>query len=119
MPIQLPPISRRRFLAGSVAAGVSLVFDHKLYAAQPADPYSWALLADTHIAADRNQIGRGVNMADNLKKVAQELIALPAQPAGVLVDGDCAYNTGEAGDYATLTELLQPIRQAGVPIHLA
>jgi 3',5'-cyclic-AMP phosphodiesterase len=118
MPIQLPPISRRRFLAGSAVAGVSLIFDHKLFAAQPTDPHSRVLLADTHIAADRNQIGRGVNMTDNFKTVAQEFIALPKRPAGVLINGDCAYNTGEQGDYVTLTELLQPIRQAGPPIHL-
>jgi 3',5'-cyclic AMP phosphodiesterase CpdA len=118
MPIQLPPISRRRFLAGSAATGVSLVFDHKLFAAQPTDPHSWVLLADPHIADDRNQIERGVNMTDNLKTVVQEFIALPKRPAGVLIDGDCAYGTGEPGDYATLTEQLQPIRQAGIPIHL-
>jgi len=118
MPIHLPPISRRRFLAGSAAAGVSFIFGQKLFAAQPTDPHSWVLLADTHIAADRDQIGRGVNMADNFKTVAQEFIALPKRPAGVLIDGDCAYNTGEQGDYATLTELLQPVRQAELPVHL-
>jgi 3',5'-cyclic AMP phosphodiesterase CpdA len=118
MPIRLSPISRRRFLGGSAAAGVGLLFGQKLFAAQSTDPHSWVLLADTHIAADRNQVGRGVNMKDNLKKVAQEFIGLPVQPAGVLIDGDCAYNSGEPGDYAVLMELLQPIRQAGLSIHL-
>lgn len=77
MPIHLAPITRRRFLAGSAAVGVSFAFGYKLFAAQTTDPHSWVLLADTHIAADRKQIGRGVNMADNLKTVVQEFLALP------------------------------------------
>lgn len=36
----------------------------------------------------------------------------------MLINGDCAYLTGEQADYATLTELLQPIRQSGFAIHL-
>jgi hypothetical protein len=36
-----------------------------------------------------------------------------------LIDGDLAFGTGEAGDYATLGELLTPLRGAGIPLTLA
>ena len=120
MPIHLPPISRRRFLVRSLAAGAGLVLSPKLFAAgKRADPNLWALLSDTHIATDRTQIVRGANMTEHLAGVSGELIALPERPAGVFILGDCAYDSGEKGDYATLTNLLEPLRQAQMPIHLA
>ncbi|MBI3851794.1 MAG: metallophosphoesterase [Verrucomicrobia bacterium] len=118
MPIHLPPITRRQFLTRSIAVGAGLFISPRPVSAEASDPHSLILLADTHIAADRNKSARDVNMTDNLKTVAEEFIALPKRPSGVLVNGDCAFNTGEPGDYATLTELLKPIRQAGLPIHL-
>jgi 3',5'-cyclic AMP phosphodiesterase CpdA len=33
--------------------------------------------------------------------------------------GDCAFNSGEKGDYATLTGLLDPLRGGQLPLHLA
>ena len=118
MPIHLEPLTRRRFLTNSIVLGSGMLLDPRLLAAAADRAHCLVLLADTHIAANRAEIGRGVNMADNLRKVAAEISTLPEPSAGVLIDGDCAYNTGEAGDYATLTELLRPIRQAGLPIHL-
>ncbi len=120
MPIHLPPISRRQFLVRSLAAGAGLALGPKLRAAsKPTDPDFWALLSDTHLAADRAQLGRGINMADHFSAVSRELLALPKRPAGVFVTGDCAFNSGERGDYATLTNLLEPLRKDGMPIHLA
>jgi Icc protein len=77
------------------------------------------LLSDTHLAADKSLVSRGVNMADHFQQVARELVALPKRPAGVFITGDCAFNRGEPGDYAIVKELLQPIRADGLPIHLA
>ena len=112
MPIHLPPISRRQFLARAIAAGAGLGLGHELFAAsKETDPNLWALLADTHLAADRKQLGRGINMAGHFEKVSMELLSLPKLPAGVFIAGDCAFNTGLKGDYSTLTALLDPIRQ--------
>jgi 3',5'-cyclic AMP phosphodiesterase CpdA len=44
--------------------------------------------------------------------------ALQAPPAGVFVNGDCAYLKGERADYAALVGLLSPVRAGGMPIHL-
>ena len=119
MPIHLPPISRRRFLASSLLAAAGLLLPRNLFADEkPVDEHFWALLSDTHIAADRATIAREINMAAHLQAVAKEVIGLSSRPAGVIVNGDCAFNRGEVGDYATFTELLQPMREAGLPLHL-
>jgi 3',5'-cyclic AMP phosphodiesterase CpdA len=119
MPIYLPPISRRRFLAGSVAAASGLLLADRLLAADlPIDPHRFALLSDVHIAADRAKVMRKVNMADHLVKAVAEVAALSPRPAAAEINGDLALGTGEPGDYATLLELLEPMREAGVPIHL-
>jgi len=120
MPIHLPPLTRRRFLARALTAAAGLGFGPRLLAAgKPADEHAWALLADPHIAADRALASRGVNMAGNLSAVASELGARPARPAGVFVLGDCAHNSGETKDYASLAELLKPLREEQLPVHLA
>jgi 3',5'-cyclic AMP phosphodiesterase CpdA len=120
MPIHLPSISRREFLKRSLIAGAGLALGPSLRAAaRRVDANSWALLADIHIAADRTKIARGINMTRHLQIVSDELLALPERPAGVFVVGDCAFNSGEKEDYATLTGLLDPLRAGKLPLHLA
>lgn len=120
MPISLPPISRRQFLARSIAAGAGMIFSPTLFAAdRKRDEHAWALFADTHIAADPKLIAREVNMTENFIAVAKEVCVWPKRPAAVLICGDLAYNSGEKGDYANVAELLQPLRAAQMPIHLA
>jgi len=120
MPIHLPPVSRREFLRRFLLAGAGLLAaPNLLAAAKSADPHAWALLSDTHIAADRAKALRGVVMARHFERVSAELLGLHRRPAGVLIAGDLALNSGEAEDYSTLKELLQPLRAGGLPIHLA
>src|SRR5712671_5228229 len=97
MPIHLPPIDRRQFLLRSVLAGAGLAASRKIFAAErlkPIDPHSFALLSDTHIDANLKGALRGV------------------------VNADCALLRGENGDYATFVELVKPLREAGMPLHL-
>jgi 3',5'-cyclic AMP phosphodiesterase CpdA len=82
------------------------------------DENSWALLADTHLAADRSKLGRGINMAQHFDTVSRELLALPKRPAATFIDGDCAFNSGETADYAAVKELLRPIREDKIPVWL-
>jgi 3',5'-cyclic-AMP phosphodiesterase len=119
MPIHLPPISRRKFLARSLAGAAGLALGPELLAAaKGTDPDSWALLSDIHIAADPALVARKINMTDHLRKVSEEVLALPKRPAGVFITGDCAYNSGQLADYAHVTGLLEPIRKDQMPIHL-
>jgi 3',5'-cyclic AMP phosphodiesterase CpdA len=71
------------------------------------------------LAADPSLKARGINMADHFTNVSRELIALPKRPAGVFITGDCAYNSGQAGDYRQVRDSLEPIRGAQMPVHLA
>ena len=119
MPIYLPPVSRRGFLRRTLAAAAGLALGPNLFAAEkPVDENFWALFSDPHIAADRAAVHLNVNMAAHLESVVGEVAAWPVRPAGVFVNGDCAYNSGEKADYATVASLLKPLREARMPIHL-
>ena len=120
MPIELPPISRRTFLSRTLLAGAGLAFAPQLYAAmRRTDASSFALLADTHIAAEATKIHRGVNMTGHFNAVAREIVGLPQRAARVFVVGDCAFSAGETVDYAQLTALLDPLRADGLTLNLA
>jgi len=117
MPIFLPPLSRREFLRRSALAAAGVAIAPRLFAAEKqTDENFWALFSDSHVAADRKLVHYNVNMADHLDAVVREVAKLPVRPAGVFVNGDCAFNSGEKGDYGTFSRALEPLRQS--PIHL-
>lgn len=119
MPITLHPVSRRRFLKGSLAASVGLLAAPNLFADEViTDPHRLALLSDVHIAADPAAHERGVVMFDHLKQAVAEVVKLDPRPAAAFINGDCAYHTGQVEDYQTLLPLLQPLRDRGLPLHL-
>ncbi len=120
MPVYLPPISRRRFLTGSFAAAAALA--HGQGCALPkskGDGHSVALLSDIHIAANPNEIKLRVNMTNNLRAVTDEVLAWPQRPGAVFINGDLAFDSGTRHDYAAVLGLLRPLREEGLPIHLA
>src|SRR5262245_16638398 len=119
MPLHLSPLSRRSFLVRSASAVAGLLFGRRAFASpRETDQNLWALLSDTHIAADRAFVFRGVNMSDHLTSVSREVLGLPKRPAGLFINGDCAYNTGQEEDYKVFTELLERLRADQLPIHL-
>src|SRR5207253_937234 len=94
------------------------MLSRRAYAAGPVDPNRFFLLSDTHIAEDPKTMKGPVNMYDNLKKTCVEVLGMDGLAASVIVNGDCAYSTGEVADYTTFTELIKPFREAGMPVHL-
>ena len=117
MPFSLPGLSRRQFLAGSTLAALTAATARANDAAA-ADPHRFVLMADIHIPAQPDLQAHGVCMHDNFANVAQEIIALQNRPTATMILGDCAYLHGKAEDYVQVVKLLEPLRAAGMPIHL-
>ena len=119
MPIHLAPINRRKFLARALVAAAGITLAPRLLAAQKkTNADFWALFSDTHIAADQARWAHGCNMTDHLTAVTRDLIGLDEIPAGVFVIGDCAYDEGMIADYGTFADLIAPLREDGMPVHL-
>jgi 3',5'-cyclic AMP phosphodiesterase CpdA len=120
MPFTLAPQTRRSFLGSSLLAGCGLALSRRSLADEP-NPHRFFLLSDTHIAADpkttRPSGTIAVNMYEHLKQACGEILESGVRPAAVAINGDCAFLTGQAGDYATWLSLLKPLRDAGLPIH--
>ena len=119
MPIHLPPMTRRRFLARTIGAGAALVLPAAARGAETADPNRFALLSDTHIPSDPKVTSRGVNMVDHLRRAVAEVAALDGPVAGAIVSGDLAHLVGKKEDYRQLAPLLRKLTGAKVPVHLA
>jgi Icc protein len=121
MPFHLWPsasrTTRRDFLAGVALGGVALTRTEKASAGDEDGPW-FALVSDTHIPANMGQEALGQLPAENLRIVVADILARPRRPEGVLINGDLALKDGRPGDYAALLALLEPLRKAGVPIHL-
>jgi 3',5'-cyclic AMP phosphodiesterase CpdA len=114
-----PSLDRRAFLAGVAAGGVALGLGNRVGAADKDEAGVWyALVSDTHIAADPSARARGQVMADNLRAVVADILAADSAPRGVLIDGDLALKDGQAGDYRTFLGLLEPLRKARLSLHL-
>ena len=136
MPITLPPINRREFIKGSLAFGGSVISTSLTVEGRESvrlDPNRVALLADTHISSDPNRVYPGtkwpgspvkeaehesVNMAQCLAYVAKNVIALNPRPAHLIINGDCAMSRGTEAEYKVLLRLVQPIRVAGITVHV-
>lgn len=116
MPLTLPPLSRRHFLA---ASAVALAASRLGAAERSADPNRFVLMADTHIPSSPDVQGQGIRMHDHFVQASREILELAKTPAAAMILGDCAYLHGKDEDYALLVKLLEPLRAAGLPIHLA
>src|SRR5437868_15421088 len=98
--------------AGAVVLGISdFPIDIRV-------PNRWLLLSDTHIPSARDTMRENVNMSDHLARVVRQIADPKELPAGLFVNGDCAYPNGLPGDYALFSELLRPMIDLKVPMHL-
>jgi 3',5'-cyclic AMP phosphodiesterase CpdA len=116
MPLHIAQ-TRRQFITRSLAGGVA-IFATRMGFGSESSEEPWALLSDTHIAADPVTVARNVNMAEHLRLAVKEVQALAGRGVrNVIVNGDCAYNHGEPGDYSTFIELTKPVVDAGQTLH--
>ncbi len=119
MPLHTASLSRRSFLANSTAAAAGLLVWQSAWSAERnANPNVFALLSDTHIPESPEVVARDTNMTSNLQQVVREVLAAEVRPAGVIINGDCAYLKGLPADYANLANCLAPLSDAGYPLHM-
>ena len=118
-------VLRRGFLRSMMAAGFVQGMVPQLMAGErgeegagAADLHRWALFSDIHIAGDVSRSACGVNMAEHFRAAVREVLGSERSVAGVMINGDCAYQTGQIEDYRVLCELLEPLRDRGVPVFL-
>lgn len=102
-------IDRRSFLIGAAA------LPSVLRSAQSTKT-RWALLSDTHIAADPSDTFRGFNPGANLEKAVSQV--LTARCDGAIVNGDLARQDGQPEDYRRFSEIISPVT-ARTPVALS
>jgi Icc protein len=100
-------VTRRGFLRAGLAAGGALVLGPRLLAQEGREQTRWAFLSDTHIAADPENNYGGFYPYRNLQKVLDWIRA--ERPEGLVVTGDLARLTGQAGDYENFKKLMTPV----------
>jgi len=112
-------LSRRRFfhLAGLAA----LVFPLRGWAAlDTSGGDEVVILNDIHLTGvpEEKISANALDDDDHLRAAVRQILALPKKPAGVIINGDLALSIGTAADYAVVRELIAPLRDAGIPVHL-
>jgi 3',5'-cyclic-AMP phosphodiesterase len=109
MPIS---VSRRDFMKWSLALGAAATLPRPLLAALDPPPFDHlALLSDVHVS--------GGLLSDMAKRLSTAITQVLAQkPQKVLLSGDCAYLSGPNEDYREYVRRIQPLVQAGLPLHM-
>jgi 3',5'-cyclic-AMP phosphodiesterase len=112
MPIS---VARRDFLKWSLAlgaaAGLPRLAKGTIVAPDPPLYDHLALLSDIHVSG-----GLMSDMAKRFSTTLTQVLAKNMQK--VLVCGDCAYLTGNNEDYREYVRRMQPLLEAGLPLHM-
>ena len=104
----------------SLAAGAGVLLGRDALAAErKTDPHRWVLISDTHIGTQRDDSRHGTKPAETFVKTVEQVLDLDPRPAGIIISGDMAFLKGQPGNYKLIQELYRPIREAGIPLHLA
>lgn len=81
----------------------------------PREPARWALVADTHVGADRSPASDRPDPAGRLRRVVAEILA--DRRCGAMVNGDLALSVGSEADYRRFREIVAPLA-AAMPVVL-
>lgn len=110
------PISRKTFIKQSATLVGALSVGSSFFAhAAPKQTLHYALLSDTHVAADQNNEYRKFFPYQNLQKVVAQLNKM--QHKGIIINGDVSRLEGKEEDYLIVKSLLSPL-SSKAPIHM-
>jgi hypothetical protein len=110
----LPPVNRRQFLATAGALAAAPLSGR----AAEADPHRVAFLSDPHIGEKADEVDRGCNMAARLRQVVSDVVRVEPRPVCAIIDGDLAHKSGQTAEYRLFAGVIEPVREAGIPLHL-
>jgi len=112
-------ISRKSFLIKSLKIGGAIATFGGLYAhtlaSEKQKPIHFALLADTHIKAYRNDQYRGFFPTKNFEIAIKQVSDV--KPEGMIINGDVARLEGELGDYAAIQQHLAALDER-IPVFM-
>ena len=112
-------LSRRRFF--QLAGLATLAFPLRGWAAlDTSGGDEVVIINDIHITGipEEKIPANAKDDDDHLRATVKQILALPKKPAAVIINGDLALAIGTAADYAVIRELIAPLRDAGIPVHL-
>lgn len=114
MPVSVSTVSRRDFIRSTLAFSAAMALPLSVRAAAPpAAVDHFALLSDPHVSG-----GIFGSMGKRLSTAVKQVLEMPNPAQRVLVAGDCAYLTGETKDYREFIRRIQPLADAGLPVHM-
>ena len=112
-------VSRRRFF--QLAGLATLAFPLRGWAAlDTSGGDEVVILNDIHITGIPEEMipANAKDDDDHLRATVKQILALQKKPAAVIINGDLALAIGTAADYTVIRELIAPLRDAGIPVHL-
>ena len=113
------PLSRRRFF--QLAGLATLAFPLRGWAAlDTSGGDEVVIINDIHITGipEEKIPANAKDDDDHLRATVKQILALQKKPAAVIINGDLALAIGTAADYTVIRELIAPLRDAGIPVHL-
>lgn len=122
MPIYLPPISRRQFLAGALAAGASLPLRSLAGESERSESLHasrYLLMSDIHMGSHFRQEKHHVRPAVEFSRAVDHILGLRERPQRVIAAGDYAIMYGNDGDYKLFRELISHLSKAEMSCHFA
>lgn len=113
MPIHLPAVSRRSFLA---ATGAAICTWPTLARGDDNVDHDVVYFAnDTHVGEKH---APDSTVPNNVRRLVNDLTSRKRKPACLVINGDLALRDGQPGDYHHLAKLLRPLSEAQIETHL-